>query len=342
MSGEVVSWGAFRRFRLRNAHGVVVELSDLGATILSWWVPGADGVSRNIVLGYDSPEAYLKGSSYLGCVVGPWANRIADGRYSLSGRTVQLEQNEGNNHLHGGACAVHKRRWQLVSLGVDHLSLSLKVRKGEGGYPANIQMQVDYCLDQEGRLHIDYQAHADDMVPLNLTQHSYFNLSGLDSIADTSESNQHFVQIYADKVFVNDERSIPQELIPVADTPFDFRSAKGLTPDLLAAEPLHNALGFDHCYLLQGDGLREVASVYAPHSQLQLIMMTDQPGVQFYSGNHLAADTSGEFKQYQGLCLEAQHFPNQINMPDYRDLCLYGLDRVYRQKTLYLCRVKTN
>ncbi|MEI8593337.1 aldose epimerase family protein [Photobacterium sp. Hal280] len=332
MNGNVTAWGDYHLYTLTNCHHTRVDISDLGATLVHFVVTGKEQVPVNLVLGYEAPEDYLQGKAYLGGVIGPWANRIANGRFEMEGRVVQLEQNEGENHLHGAHAGLHSKQWQLEHLSRNRILLSTSVKAGEAGYPANINIQVSYRLTDDNTLIIDYEAEADQMTPINLTHHAYFNLNGgVRGIAD------HQVRIDAEMYFEIDPQSIPQRKCFVGDTPMDFRTLTHLASRLAANDAQVEAVGgFDHCWCLNGFGLRQVAEVQCVETGLGLRMLTDQPGLQFYTGNALVEPQGRNqgYHQHDGFCLEAQCYPNQVNMLN-AVACYYWPGKAYRQTTAY-------
>ncbi|WP_120512437.1 aldose epimerase family protein [Photobacterium salinisoli] len=332
MACNAKAWGDYHLYTLTNDHGTQVDISDLGASLVNFVVRDKDNQPVNIVLGYESPEAYLQGKAYIGGVVGPWANRIASGQFELDGKAIQLEQNEGSNHLHGAGAGLHNRRWQLQQISANRISLSTSVNAGEAGYPASISILVCYSLTENNTLVIDYQADPDGKTPVNLTHHAYFNLNGgADGIAD------HDVQIDADMYLEIDQQSIPQRKCFVEDTPMDFRTLTRLSSRLAANDAEVKAVnGFDHCWCLNGSGMRQVAEVQCAETGLGIVMSTDQSGLQFYTGNALAEQhgRGKAYRRYDGFCLEAQCFPNQVNMINAEE-CLYWPGKGYRQTTAY-------
>ncbi len=326
-------WGEYKIFSLFNAQGTQVDISNLGASIINFIVKDREGQQRNIVLGYDTPQEYLQGNVYLGCIVGPWANRIAKGQFLLDGNTVQLEQNEGDNHLHGASSNIGKKRWLLNSLSQNIVSLSLTTKKGEAGYPANIAIHIDYELTNENQLIIQYRAYADQATPVNLTQHSYFNLNG-----GKQDVLDHRVQISADSFLKVDKTSIPQKKTDVDGTPFDLREPVKLSTIIHSShQQVADAQGFDHCWCLDGTELKPVASAYDEQSGIMLELATDQLGIQFYTGNHLANEQgrNGQvYTKHVGFCFETQYFPNQVNMTN-ASQCIYQAGEEYVHQTIY-------
>ncbi|SHO55414.1 aldose epimerase family protein [Vibrio quintilis] len=336
-------WGNdYHLYHLRNACGTQVDVSELGATIVHFRVHDEQGVCRDIVLGYEQPEEYLEGEFFIGGVVGPWANRIAQGHYSLNSCLVELDKNEGKNHLHGGSCQLHKRKWRLMNTDASSVSFRTCVRRGEGGYPVNIEVQVTYLLTDDNELCIEYYACPEQLCPLNLTQHSYFNLTGRNLTGQTGTVFDHELVLNAGQYWETDPDSIPSRCEYVLNTPMDFRQQKKLGSGLSPMHPmLADTKGYDHCFMLNGTGLRPVAQVYEPESGLYLKVSTTETAMQLYTGNFLTPGsdekTSGHkgFAPWSGFCLETQCIPNQINMPDFRSHVTYSAAHPYRSTTVY-------
>lgn len=349
-------WGALpggdpaRLFTLRNAHGMKVAISDLGATLVSWHAPDRAGRLADVVLGHDTPADYCAATTYMGGLIGRWANRIGAARFTLGGIDYALDRNENGNLLHGGASGFHRALWDAEE-DQGTLLLRLESPEGDAGFPGNVSVQVRYTLDDDGTLTIDYKAVADAPTPLNLTSHPYFNLSG----ESANDIRGHVLTIDADAFFEVDAQMIPQHLADVSGSAFDFRHGAPLGARLdWPHAQLARAGGFDHCYVLR-DGLssgkprgepavRTVASVYEPGSGRELTVATDQRGLQCYTGNALAG-TPGRHgaacTRHAGMCLEAGAFPNQVNMDaPLRDEVIVRPGDTYRQVTQYRIGVR--
>ncbi|AJK49392.1 aldose epimerase family protein [Burkholderia plantarii] len=339
-SGFLRDGRTVRTFLLRNAKGASVRISELGATLVSWIAPDRHGVPGEILLGHDSPDDYLSSRAYLGAVVGRWANRIESARFQLDEVEYRLPPNEGGNLLHGGHDGFHQRLWRARPAG-ESLVMQLDSPDGDGGFPGQLHVEVRYRLSDDGTLEIDYLAEADRLTPVNLTNHAYFNLTG----RPDRDIRDHRLTIHADSYFAVDGALIPQQCASVDHTPLDFRAGAPIGPGLDAGHAqIRLAGGFDHCYVLRaaaspegGPAVRDVARVEEPKSGRVLTVSTDQPGLQFYSGNFLdgvVARGGNPYRRHAGLCLEAGGFPNQINMAD-RDGILVMPGRPYRQLTRY-------
>lgn len=333
----VSQWGDFRLFTIRNRHGVEVDISDLGASVINFFVHDRFHRKTNITLGYHRPEDYIAGQAFIGGVVGPWANRIESGQYKVDNQTVQLAQNEGSNHLHGASVALHLKRWQVVMQAEQGITLKTRVVKGEAGYPANIDISVTYRLTENNELSIHYNVEPDAVVPLNMTHHAYFNLNG-----GVENILSHILTIDADEYWKIDQNSIPVLRQCVANSAMDFRQPKRIgAAKALGDEQVEKVNGFDHCWCLNGDGLRPVAWLYDNSTGIALEVSTDQPGLQFYSGNALdePKGREGHYRQYAGLCLETQAYPNQVNMADAKSV-LYGPNKTYTHTAIYQVMVE--
>ena len=307
-------------FTLRNAHGVEVKATSYGAIITSIVTPDRNGRPGDIVLGFDTIEGYLKDSPYFGTVVGRYGNRIAKGRFTLDGRTYTLATNNGPNHLHGGLKGFDKVVWKAEPLqGKTGVAFSRLSPDGEEGYPGNLDVRITYELTDRNELVMDYHATSDKATPVNLTQHSYFNLAGEGDILG------HQLMIAADRYTPVDTTLIPTgDLAPVEGTPFDFRTATAIGARIdQANEQLKNGGGYDHNWVLtRKDASRQLAArVVEPKTGRTLEVSTTEPGVQFYSGNFLDGKVIGKagraYQRRSGLCLETQHFPDSPNQPKF-------------------------
>ena len=346
-------WGAapggdpVQLFTLRNALGMKVSISDLGATLVSWHAPDRAGRLGDILLGHDTPAEYLASTTFMGGLIGRWANRIAGARFTLDGIEYTLDRNEGNNLLHGGSTGFNRLHWEAAE---DNGTLVMRLESPEGdaGFPGHVTVQVRYTLDDDGTLTIAYEAITDAPTPLNLTSHPYFNLTG----HAASDVRGHVVSIDAEAFFEVDAEMIPCRRADVAGNAFDFRQSAPLGARLdWPNSQLALAGGFDHCYVLpevtgtaaDARPVREVARVYEPGSGRELSVLTDQWGLQFYTGNHLEGEKGHgglTYSKYAGLCLEAGCFPDQINMADHTQVVLRPGEE-YRQVTQYRVGVRT-
>ncbi|ANO35043.1 galactose mutarotase [Vibrio breoganii] len=329
---KVSNWGEYKLFSLVNNKGTQIDISDLGGLIVNFYTNDISGNRKNIVLGYDTPEQYLNGKCYLGCLVGPWANRIANGHFSIGEDDYQLECNEGTNHLHGASASLGAKRWNVEIVNSASLRLSTMVESGDAGYPCDIEFKVEYHLSEDNALSINYQAFPRALTPINMTQHTYFNLGSSADVLD------HFIQIEANDYLHVDALAIPLFKASVEDTPFDLRTGMAIREGLSQSnEQLENAGGYDHCWCFDSTEIKPVARVFENNSGIELQVATDQIGMQFYSGNFLNNEIgrdSNIYNKHAGLCLETQCYPNQINM-DNKQECIYGPDRHYQHNVIY-------
>ncbi len=309
-------------FTLKNDQEIVVKITNYGGIITEIHTPGREGKSDNIVLGFDNLDQYLAGHPYFGAIIGRYGNRIGKAQFTLDGKVYHLAANDGENALHGGVAGFDKKIWSPeVTAGNDRavLKLSYLSPDGEEGYPGNLQAVVTYELLSD-RLMITYEAKTDKATPVNLTNHSYFNLGGEGTILD------HILYINASRYTPPDEELIPTgELTNVQGTPFDFRRPTVVGERLQEAGG--NPVGYDLNYVLDGTAGEKVlaAKLLDPQSGRSLEVTTTEPGLQFYTGNFLDGSlVSGDrtFVQYSGICLETQHFPDSPNQPGFPNTIL--------------------
>ncbi len=329
-------------YTLKNANGVVAKLMTLGATLTELHAPDKKGKLADVVLGFDDVAGYQsERNQYFGCTTGRVANRIAKGKFTLDGKDYQLAVNNDVNHLHGGA----KRSLDKVIWKAEALKDKSAVRftytspDGEENYPGKLDLAVTYTLTDKNELRIEYSATTDKATPVNLTNHSYFNLAGAgsDTILD------HELTVAADKVTPTDETLIPTgKIAPVAGTPLDFAKPMkiGARIDGLTKTPY---LGYDHNYVLNKADVKEVAAkVKEPTSGRTLTVYTDQPAIQVYSGNFLKGQTGKGGKTYKhrgALCLETQHFPDAVNHPEFASIVLKP-GQTYKHTCIYVFGVE--
>jgi aldose 1-epimerase len=314
-------------FTLKNKNGIVVKLISYGATITELQVPDRSGKSANIVLGFDDITGYQSADNgYFGCVCGRVANRIARGKFSLDGKEYQLAVNNGPNHLHGGTQRSFDRVvWKAEPVRSERgaaVRFQYTSRDGEEGYPGNLQVTATYTLTDGNELWLDYSASTDRATPVNLTNHSYFNLAG----AGSKTVLDHELTIAADRYTPTDDTLIPTGKIePVAGTPIDFRKAARIAT---AVEALLNTpyKGLDHNFVLNQPGLKTpAAKLRDPGSGRTLTVFTTQPGLQVYSGNYLRGQKGKDGQTYplrSAICLETQHFPDSVNQPGFPSVIL--------------------
>ena len=309
-------------YTLTNTAGMEVKITNFGGVITCVNVPDRNGVFADVVLGFDVLEPYFKASPYFGALIGRFGNRIAQGRFELDGKHFQLDTNDGPNHLHGGVQGFDKVVWSAETITTERgvgLKLFYLSHDGDQGYPGNVQISVTYTLTEDNSIVVDYQATTDQATPINLTQHSYFNLAGGGDVL------QHQLMINADQFTPIDDTSIPLGgLRSVSGTPFDFRQAKAIGTDIdKEDQQLKSGRGYDHNFVLNKQHPKELAlaaSVFEPTSGRTLEVYTEEPGVQFYSGNFLDGNLTGKGKVYNyrtGFCLEPQHYPDSPNQHDF-------------------------
>jgi aldose 1-epimerase len=321
-------------FRYTLTNGVVTaKIITYGGIVTELWTPDRKGNVNDIVLGFDSLQGYLAGHPYFGAIVGRYANRIAKGRFTLDGVEYKLATNNNENHLHGGIVGFDKVVWDAEpEIKDDRVSLKLKYtsKDGEEGYPGNLSVAVVYSLNKNNELSVSYEARTDKPTVVNPTQHSYFNMAG------TGNALGHLVTINADRYTVVDKTLIPTgELRPVEGTPMDFRKPHSIGERIPTVEG-----GYDHNYVLnrKGKGLSLAARVLEPQSGRVLELSTTEPGLQFYSGNFLDGSLKGKggvkYEKHSGFCLEAQHFPDSPNHPEFPSVVLRP-GQTYRQETVF-------
>ena len=301
-------------YEISSPEGMKVEVLNLGAGIRSIWVPHGDGLI-NVALGYEDIEHYKSDAFYMGATVGRFANRIANGQFSLGKHSFQLPANDGENHLHGGPDGFSKRHWGLVEHNTDSLTLELFSKDGDQGYLGNLSVQALFKLEAGMRLVIEYRATTDKATPVNISSHVYFNLNGYinQSAGNRASVANHLVMLHASFFTPVGSNMIPSgQILPVADSPFDFRDRAILGERLATSDAqIRKAHGFDHNFIVDGvqPEQRLFAAVQSPLSGLCMNVYSNQPGVQFYTGNFLNAP----FQAYEGLCLETQNFPDALN-----------------------------
>lgn len=315
--GALPDGTAVSLFTLTNAHGMIAKITDLGGIITELHAHDRDGVLADVVLGFDTLDPYLAEHPYFGALIGRYGNRIAGGRYALDGATVQLDLNDGANHLHGGLKGFHTVKW-TAQADLEGLTLHYRSVDGEQGYPGNLDVTVRYELTDDNELIMRCSAATDHATPVNLTQHSYFNLAGGGDILG------HELMIRADTFTPIDSTLIPTgTLAPVAGTPFDFRSPRPIGERIaLPDKQLRHGAGYDHNFVLDKlpGRMGLAARVRDPSSGRVLELLTEEPGVQFYSGNFLDGSLAGKGRSYNfrsGFCLEPQHFPDSPNKPTF-------------------------
>lgn len=328
------------RYTLQNKNGLEMTVINYGGIITSLKVPDKNGVLEDIVLGYDSLSHYLQDSPYFGAIVGRYGNRIANGKFKLDGKTYILAQNNNGQHLHGGLKGFDKVFWNIEehpSSEGPALKLSYLSQDMEEGYPGNLETEVIYVLSDNDELKIDYRSTTDTKTVVNLTQHSYFNLTG----NCKRDILDHQLMVTSDKFVPVDKVLIPTETLKeVTGTPFDFRTATAIGARITQKDSqLELGKGYDHCWVLSSpDSMKLAGSLYEPTSGRMVEIFTTEPGLQFYSGNFLDGSLSGKngvvYQHRYGLCLETEHFPDSPNRPDFPSTELKP-GEVYTTQTVY-------
>ena len=328
---------------LTNAAGMTAKIMTYGATLTELDVPDRKGKKEDVVLGFDNLRAYEENSGpYLGATVGRYANRIAGGKFTLDGKEYKLAVNNGDNSLHGGKKGFDKVVWKAEPKKVADgaaVQFTYVSPDGEEGYPGELTVAVTYTLTNKNELKIEYAATTTKSTPINLTNHSYFNLSG----ADSSILN-HVLTLAAERYTVADKSLVPTgELMPVAGTPLDFTNPMAIGAHI--AEMPASVGGYDHNFVLNGagKGLSLGARVKEPESGRVMQMFTTEPGVQFYTSNFMDGKIKGKggisYKKHQALCLEAQYFPDSPNKPQFPSTILKP-GETYKQTTVYAFSVE--
>lgn len=327
-------------FTLTSAGGARVRILDFGGIVVSLELPDRDGRLGDVVLGHATLEGYLADTTYLGALIGRVANRIGSARFTLDGNDYPLLANNGPHHLHGGPDGFHRRRWRAEASTLEGgvaLRLERESPDGEEGYPGTLRAEVTYTLGDDASLGIDYAAVTDAPTPVNLTHHSYFDLSA----GTAPDVLGHRLTLHADAFLPTDTTQIPTgDVRAVEGTPFDFREPSAIGARLDAPdEQLRAAGGYDHHYVIRGwdGGLREAARVVEPRSGRVLQLLTTERGLQFYSGNQLSGARGKGGRRHAprtGFCLEAQGYPNALNQPAFPPVVLRPGER-YRQRTVY-------
>lgn len=332
--GKTEAGRAVTRYTMENGAGMRVSVLDYGSTVQSIVVPDRAGVPTEVALGYDDIAGYEAGSCYLGALPGRYANRIAGGRFTLGGRTYELSQNDGANHLHGAwSTALFEAGREGDVLVMRHVSTP-----EEEGYPGTVDFTARYALGEDNALSIVYEAETDADTVLNPTCHAYFNLNGGGDVLG------HALRLHASAFCEGGAGTLPTgRILPVEGTPMDFRAFKAIGRDIGADDAqLIMCRGYDHNYVLDGpEGtLRLCAEVVGDRTGITLACLTTQPGMQLYTGNFLDGDTApfgrgGErYPRYGGFCLETQHFPDSPNRPAFPSTVLRA-GECFRHETVY-------
>jgi len=327
--GQHPNGAAVTLFTLANAKGMVVKITNFGGIITEIHVPNKHGEFANVNIGFDNFESYLQQDvPYFGALIGRFGNRIAGGKFTLDGETYLLATNNGNNHLHGGVQGFDKVVWDATSFETENsVGITLKYLSvaGDQGYPGNLDVTVVYELTNDNEILVKYHAVTDKATPINLTQHAYFNLAG-----NSGDILNHEVMINANRFTAIDSEAIPTGDLPsVENTPFDFRTLRLIGERINEDdEQLKNGNGYDHNFVLNKAHAKELslaARVIEKNSGRVLEVFTQEPGIQFYSGNWMDGSLKGNGWNYtrrSGFCLEPQHFPDSPNQPQFPNTIL--------------------
>jgi len=328
------------KYKLSNS-SMSIEIINYGGIITNVNVPNSEGEKTDVVLGFNNLDQYLERQPYFGAIIGRYGNRISKGKFKVYDKEYQLKTNNGEHALHGGIKGFDKVIWSVEEIKEkEHVGLKLNYlsKHMEEGYPGNLNVNVTYILNSENELKIIYEAVTDSPTIINLTQHSYFNLAGESS----GDILNHMVSINADSFLPIDEGLIPTgEFKNVNETPFDFRELKKIGKDInFQNNQLKYGLGYDHCWVLNSPqkGLRKVAKAKSLNSGIQLEVFSDQPGIQFYTGNFLdgslKSKESKTYKKRYGFCFETQHFPDSPNKSNFPNVVLNPSEQ-YKSQTWY-------
>ena len=339
--GQTADGKAVELYTLTNANGMEVAITTYGGIVVSLTAPDREDKYADVVLGFDNLDGYLAGHPYFGALIGRYGNRIGKGKFILDGKEYTLATNNNENHLHGGVVGFDKKVWRargaVNQTGVS-LTLNCVSADGEEGYPGKLEVQVVYTLTNDDELKIAYKATTDKATPVNLTNHSYFNLAGQGS----GDILSHELTVNSERFTPVDKGLIPTgELKSVEGTPFDFRKPTAIGARIgVEDEQLEYGGGYDHNFVLNNDGeqMTLAASVYEPKTGRVMEVYTAEPGVQFYCGNFLDGSKVGKdgkvYNFRNGFCLETQHFPDSPNKPDFPSTILEPGDE-YKTTTVY-------
>ncbi|MDA3853668.1 MAG: galactose mutarotase [Bacteroidales bacterium] len=339
---KVIEQDTIALYTLTNSKGAVVQVTNYGARVVALWVADKEGNMQDVVWGYNSIDTYLTTSSiYSGPIVGRFGNRIAKGKFTLDGQDYQLSINDGENHLHGGTKGFESCIWEAEEIVKEEqpaLKMTYLSKDGEEGYPGNLTLSVIYSFNDNNELLICYEASTDAPTIINPTSHVYFNLSG------TTKNTilNHVLQINADSITPTDDGLIPTgEILAVAGTPMDFNMPTPIGERIdQDYEALKFGMGYDHNFVLNknGEAMSTAAVVYSPESGIRMSVLTDQPAIQFYSGNFMDGSTvgrHGDIDTYRsGFALEAQNYPDAPNHDNFPSSVLRP-GETYTQNTLY-------
>jgi len=338
--GRMADGTVVKRFTLANSKGMVARIMTYGAILTELRVPDQSGRTTNVAMGFDNLDQYLKGHPCFGATIGRVANRIAGAKFTLDGHEFRLAANSGSNHIHGGRKGFDKAVWDAQPLPIQEHQAAVRFsylsKDGEEGYPGNLNVTVTYTLTDDNELKIEYAAKTDKATPVNLTNHSYFNLAGSGDVL------RHELWLVADRYTPADADLIPTgEIAPVKGTPLDFTQPMAIGARIEQLKPQPG--GYDHNYLLKGDGkiLILAARVREPESGRVMEVSTTEPGVQLYTANHLDGRLIGvdrvAYVRHGALCLETQHYPDSVNHSNFPSVILRP-GQVFNSATVFKFR----
>lgn len=325
-------------YTLQNENGMKVSFIDLGAAVHEIWVADAAGKSVQVSATYDNPVSYEKQTTYFGAVVAPYANRISNAKFEIDGIVYETDANNNENSLHSGCNGIAKKIWNVKEQTDTKLVFAYDAKDLEQGFPGNIHYEVTYVLTEENELSISYYALSDKKTTINMTNHTYFNLSG--ALSGSVEDQELWIKA-SHYTPVIDAKAIPTgEIAPVDNTPFDFRISKPIGRDIQADfDQLIYGLGYDHNFAIdkEASGFEKIATAYSPETGIQMDVWTDCIGVQLYTGNFMEGEIGPDGHRYVkrgAFCLETQYFPNAINEVNF--VCPITEAGVpYETKTMY-------
>jgi aldose 1-epimerase len=334
----VLSDGNEAKLYTLKSGSLTLSLTNYGGTLVSLFAPDRNGKSADILLGYSTLGPYTRKGFYIGATIGRFGNRVAKAQFTLNGKKYALFDNDGGNSLHGGRFGFDRKLWAATPWEDDkgaYVTLTLDSPDGEEGYPGNLQAKVTYGITKNNTMTIDYQATVDAECPVNLTNHSYYNLAG----AGYGTVMGHVVKLYSSGIVAVDASLIPTgKITPVAGGPFDFSAEKPVERDAAkAAGGPNGSPGYDHCFTVDGEygQMRPAAEVYEPLSGRTMKVSATQPGIQFYTGNFLTGAEGKDgavYGPHTGFCLETQHFPDSPNQSAFLSP-IFGPKRPYHERT---------
>ena len=333
-------------YTLRNAAGMTVAITNYGGTIVALTAPDRDGKFEDVTLGFDSLAGYTTNRTFFGALIGRYGNRIAKGKFTLDGKPYSMVTNNIGNHLHGGTVGFDRVLWTATPVDGDEPALKLTYlsKDGEEGYPGNLSVTVTYTLKKDNALAIDYQATTDKPTVVNLTNHTFFNLSG----GAKRDILDHVLTLNADRLVPVDKTLIPTgKLTPVAGTPFNFTKPTRIGDHINDSTDVQikYGLGYDHCWVAtdSSHAMKPIAMVLEPTSGRVMEVETTEPAIQFYTGNFLDGTVTGRegfpYKKRFALCLETEHYPDSPNHPSFPTTTLRP-GETYKTTTVYRFSVK--